>query len=684
MTDPLFGKKKRKTAKFDLTKIDTEHFLEVMKVENLTRATEEEWMFSCPFTGHAHGDQSPSAYMNEETTAWMCFAGETQVLTKQGHLPIGSIAGKTEVLTRGGVWSKAVFSCYGKDRLLKVVISRNGIQKSVHATPSHRWFARNTGARKFQELTTEDLVRGQVLESSFPKWSPVKSKTGLSPTGIQHGVVFGDGHKTINGARAEIFEPKDSDLLQWFRGHRKLTYGPKTVVADLPNHFKDLPDLDDGASYLHGWLAGYFAADGDIAKDGCCSLNSAKFENLIRVREICDRLGIGTSSISHYERPEKLPDGRGWGTSKIYRIRVYSEDLVPDFFLLDVHRSRFESHKKRCERRRWVVIDVEETSRFEDVYCCVVDHPSHSFALEDNILTGNCHGCKRSGNAITFYEEYENVTRQQARHDLQKRYGGKSPDPDEYSVLADLERMWAKAEREREVVKGNQVIDDSVAEEWSLDWAAASEAMEEGEEIPDEMVYMFDRGFDAETLDAWQIGWDEYRERIMIPVRGASGMLFGFKGRAVRQGHKPKYLVMGGDKYDYPRYEKSLVVFGLDRVVAKYGEGADLILCEGELDVISMHSKGFDTAVCVAGSDLSQNQARLIRRWGSTATIFFDSDEGGESGTRKVIDALHKFIPLRVVPDHEGDPADLSSKEIAQLINESETVAKAIILSKGE
>lgn len=335
------------------------------------------------------------------------------------------------------------------------------------------------------------------------------------------------------------------------------------------------------------------------------------------------------------------------------------------------------------------VENLQEATEEEWLFSCPFSGHAHgdsspSAYMNDETTAWMCHGCKRSGNALTFYEEYENVTRQQARHDLQRRYGGKSPDPDEYSVLADLERMWAKADREKEIVKGNQNLDDSLVEEWSLDWLAAEAVMEEGEEIPSEMVYMFERGFDAATLDDWQIGWDEYRERIMIPVRNASGMMVGFKGRSVRQGHKPKYMVMGGDKYDYPRYEKSLVVFGLDRVIAKYGDSADLILCEGELDVISMHSKGFDMAVCVAGSDLSQNQARLIRRWGSTATIFFDTDEGGEAGTRKVIDALHKFIPLRVVPDHESDPAELDGEEIAQLIRESETIAKAIILSKGE
>ena len=52
--------------------IDVPHMLGALKIRNITRATPEEVQFSCPFPEHRHGDESPSAYMNVETTAWMC------------------------------------------------------------------------------------------------------------------------------------------------------------------------------------------------------------------------------------------------------------------------------------------------------------------------------------------------------------------------------------------------------------------------------------------------------------------------------------------------------------------------------------------------------------------------------------------------------------------------------------
>jgi DNA primase len=291
-----------------------------------------------------------------------------------------------------------------------------------------------------------------------------------------------------------------------------------------------------------------------------------------------------------------------------------------------------------------------------------------------------CHGCKRSGNAITFYSDLENVTTQEARTVLQRQYGGKSPDPDNYSIMAELERFWKKRKDETVVVKSNDHLDDDLLDDYNFDWSAAERADED--EVPEEMLYMFGRGFSGETLDEWDIGIDYRVERITIPTRDEMGRLVGFKGRAWRKDHKPKYLVMGGQKYDYPRFEKSQVVFGLDRVIRKHFDKGHLILCEGELDVIAMHAAGFDTAVCVAGSDLSRKQALLIRRWGQSTTVFFDTDEGGAFGTQKVLGALNPFTSIRVVPDHEGDPADLQPNEIQQLLDESETGVRAILMAK--
>lgn len=299
-----------------------------------------------------------------------------------------------------------------------------------------------------------------------------------------------------------------------------------------------------------------------------------------------------------------------------------------------------------------------------------------------------CHGCKRNGNAITFLAEMETITLQKARHYLQRQYGLGSPDPDEYSVKAELQRFFIRIENERRPVgtEFDVFLPDEVNDDFAIDWSRAAEA----DEIPPELAYMLDRGFDPIILEDWEIGYDDERERITIPIRNHDGALVGFKGRSWNN-RKPKYLVMGGEKYDYPRYHKSRIVFGLDKALDHYRnlEGdvfkaiPDLIVCEGELDVISLHEKGFQNSVCVAGSEFSDTQARLIRRYADAATIFFDSDEGGDSGIPLVIRALQPFMPVRIVPDHEGDPNEMTTEQIQNCLDESESVAKIRLLTSG-
>jgi len=298
-----------------------------------------------------------------------------------------------------------------------------------------------------------------------------------------------------------------------------------------------------------------------------------------------------------------------------------------------------------------------------------------------------CHGCKRRGNAITFLAEIESVSLQKARFYLQRQYGLASPDPDEYSIGAELRRFYAKIERERSAPEFDVFLPDEVNMEFLIDWSRASEA----NDIPPELAYMFDRGFDPIVLEEWEIGYDDDRERITIPVRNHEGKLVGFKGRAWNN-RKPKYLVMGGEKYDYPRYHKSRIVFGLDKALDYYKsvEGdvfkaiPELIICEGELDVISLHEKGFVNAVCVAGSEFSETQERLIRRFADSAVIFFDSDEGGHTGTLLVMEALRPYMPVRVVPEHDGDPNEMTTEEIQSCLDESESITKIRLMTTGD
>jgi DNA primase len=350
-----------------------------------------------------------------------CFAAETEFMTRSGARTLGECAGTTQqVLTqqfgepdtmhgrsrRDGQWVEAEVMSFGEQSLLTVTLTRDGRKKVIRATPNHRWFAarNDSGTAVPQVRTTAELKPGMVLASLAPR-DNIRQSTP-STFGIAHGITYGDGARrslrgsTVGtGAYVDLWGEKDAQLLRYFNDS---AYEPiKTPngsgvegmrVKNLPGYFKDRPSLDESIPYLYGWLAGYFAADGDVTKAGSPSLNSARREDLEFVRAVADRLGIVTGEIREYQR---VGIGQTVATP-VYRLAFMRSRLRPQFFLIAEHRERFAAAgEARYERLSWRVESIEDLGEREEVFCAVVPG-TESFALADYIWTHNCHNCRRT------------------------------------------------------------------------------------------------------------------------------------------------------------------------------------------------------------------------------------------------------------------------------------------------
>ena len=322
-----------------------------------------------------------------------CFAGETKVVTAVGVMPIKDLAGGIhELLTTGGAWVKAPVESFGRQPLMAVHLSRNGVRKTIYATPEHRWFlgTHSGGGMRYwgkrpEEALTRDLRPGDRLAWSFAQRPDGRA---VDPAGAARGFVFGDG--TAYGARslANFCGEKDAVLRPLFDGlgNAPRTYEDVVRVTGLPREWKtQVPDPGDPVNMIYGWLAGYFAADGDVGTTGRPTLASASRDTLQRVRTLCDVVGIGTYGIRSRERV-----GYGSVATTLYLLGLMRGDLEEDFFLIPSHRDRFARGRHAVERRGWTVVAVEETDRVEEVFCAVVPG-THAFTLEDHILTSNCH-----------------------------------------------------------------------------------------------------------------------------------------------------------------------------------------------------------------------------------------------------------------------------------------------------
>jgi 5S rRNA maturation endonuclease (ribonuclease M5) len=501
--------------------IDVGRLLERLGIEAKRRG--REWVAKCP--NPAHEDHSPSWRIRDEPGATKhgyhkCFAGETVVLTRDGEFPIRELEGRVvSVLTadpRGyPAWVSAPISCFGESRLWSVTLSRNGVKKVVRATADHRWFVHGQGPSKRMIVETKDLRGGRsghrLISARMPKSTNLKP----SPWGIAAGFTFGDGTKTRSSARVVAYGSKDSPMTKYFPlspkyETRTVNGYPGVIVENLPRSFKELPSLSEGHSYLYGWLAGYFAADGCVKDSGSPRLASANREHLEFVRRLCLRLGIVT-----YEIIEQRRLGTGKAVSSLFSLTFRRSDLSECFFLLDHHRERWLAGKEVNERPGWAVVDVQETDAVEKVYCASVPE-THNFALAGFILVGNCWPCSFQGGAL----------------DLVQRVLG----------LADLRdaRAWVDG---NDVVTGRE--DAAQVQEVEvritaprLRFRMPPEArMEPFEEWPPSVqdYWTKERGLEPWQVARWGVGYavtGRLKGRILIPFRDARGRECGYTARS--------------------------------------------------------------------------------------------------------------------------------------------------------
>lgn len=293
-----------------------------------------------------------------------------------------------------------------------------------------------------------------------------------------------------------------------------------------------------------------------------------------------------------------------------------------------------------------------------------------------------CHGCKEKGSAVELAEYVLQISPLEAIRILKAAYQPGAIDPDAMQMVREVEKIQsAKTGGIKQ-----PVLDESILDDYDMDWYAAYEAFESGEGFPP-ADYFFKRGFHPAILTYWQFGFDPKSYRVVLPVRDLDGNLIGFKGRATDD-RKPKYLVLGdkegdGDRYGYPRYFPSHVVFGAHR--HRDGAAGPLVVCEGELNAIVVNELDLPS-VAINGSYFNEFHARVIRSIASDAgiIIYLDEDPAGmqciwgwENARGEyhpgMVDLLAPHTLVRICRGHSKDAADSTDEEIRELLSAAPT-----------
>ena len=215
--------------------------------------------------------------------------------------------------------------------------------------------------------------RGTPRADERRHWSPAIACRGRSRRTEWHwehgsrpmGSLMASRSETDRGSSrarfVDLHGEKDAELLKWFPLSHTHAYEYRgsgresrsfIKVIDLPAFFKERPSLDESPSYLLGWLAGYFAADGCVAKDGTVMLNSASKDDLEFVHLLCSR--HRHRYLRHHratsQRLRLIARNRASiGSTSSTRISTTSSSSSLE------HRLRFAGSQKQWTRRGWVV-----------------------------------------------------------------------------------------------------------------------------------------------------------------------------------------------------------------------------------------------------------------------------------------------------------------------------------------
>ncbi|KKP69526.1 DNA primase [candidate division CPR3 bacterium GWF2_35_18] len=169
--------------------------------------------------------------------------------------------------------------------------------------------------------------------------------------------------------------------------------------------------------------------------------------------------------------------------------------------------------------------------------------------------------------------------------------------------------------------------------------------------------------------------YDRFRQRLMFPIFDLQGNMVGFSGRILNSKIKdaPKYL----NTPETPIYNKGRLLFGLFQAKESLRQKNEIILTEGNIDIISSHQAGFPNIVAPLGTALTPDQARLIKRYVENVLLSFDIDIAGDKASRRGIEILeNEGLNIKVLEFEKGKDLDEALQINKDALNNA--VSKAI------
>ena len=324
------------------------------------------------------------------------------------------------------------------------------------------------------------------------------------------------------------------------------------------------------------------------------------------------------------------------------------------------------------------------------IACCPFHNektPSFSVSASKGIY--KCFGCGKSGTAVGFVMEHENMSFTEALKYLAKKYHievvEKEETAEEIAQRQKHESLMLVSEfagkffqESLNTVEGQSIawqyfksrgLEDETIRKFGLGWAPLSrKALSEAARAAGyKEEFLVDAGVSIKYDDGRLV--DRFYDRVMFPVHSVSGRIIAFGGRTLKTDKSvAKYV----NSPESEIYVKSRSLYGIYFAKNEISRQDKCILVEGYLDVLSMHQLGITNVVASSGTSLTVEQIRLIRKFTNNITIIYDGDGAGiKAALRGIGLVLKEGLNVKIVllPDGQ-DPDDFAKAHTLEEVQE--------------
>ncbi|OGH90791.1 MAG: DNA primase [Candidatus Magasanikbacteria bacterium RIFOXYC2_FULL_39_8] len=313
-----------------------------------------------------------------------------------------------------------------------------------------------------------------------------------------------------------------------------------------------------------------------------------------------------------------------------------------------------------------------------------------SFMASRERQSWHCFGCGKGGDIFTFVEEMEGMEFREALKYLADKAGIQLTNNFQNEVQSSQKNRIKEINRAaalffhnfllrmdaskiaREYLHTRKLTDETIIE-WQIgfipdQWDLLTQyLLKKGFAIDDLVVSGLTIKKDNANIQCMKGFYDRFRGRIMFPIWDIHDNVVGFTGRVLVETEH------SGGKYvntpQTPVYDKSRVVFGLNKAKKEIKHKDLIVMVEGQMDVIACHQTGMSNVIATSGTAMTEEQVRLLKRYSQNMNMAFDADAAGIAAAKRGIDiAIEEGMNMRVIqiPDGAGKDPDECIKQNKQ------------------